>query len=74
LSDELRVCFVDSGELKASERKRFEGLGFAVTEAGKHRKAVYRDDDRYSFTLAKTGSDHRGGKNMVSTITKKLFK
>lgn len=74
MTEDLRTCFVDTGELRNSERSKFEGLGFEVSEAGKHRKAIYRGDARYAFTLAKTGSDHRAGKNMVSTILKKLFK
>lgn len=50
------------------------GKKLSVDEAGKHWKAVYQEDDRYTFTISKTSSDHRAGKNLASTILKKLFK
>jgi hypothetical protein len=48
-------------------------IGFDISEDGKHYKAVFHGDGRYTFAIAKTGSDHRGGKNMASDINKKLF-
>jgi hypothetical protein len=50
-----------------------EKLGFKVSDDGKHHKAVFHNDRRYTFSISKTGSDHRGGKNLASDITKKLF-
>ncbi len=48
-------------------------LGFSITEEGKHYKLVYMQDERYGFTLPKTGSDHRGGMNAVSDIAKRIY-
>jgi hypothetical protein len=54
-------------------RKTLEDMGFSISEEGKHYKLVFQNDDRYTFTLAKTGSDHRGGLNAASDISKRLF-
>jgi hypothetical protein len=48
-------------------------LGFSVSEDGKHYKLTYMDDDRYTFALPKSGSDHRGGLNAASDISKRVF-
>jgi hypothetical protein len=48
-------------------------LGFSLYQDGKHYKAVFKDDERYMFTLAKTPSDHRAGLNSASDISKRLF-
>lgn len=54
-------------------RRGLEKIGFKITEDGKHYKAVLRGDGRYTFTLPKTSSDHRAGKNIVSDISRRLF-
>lgn len=56
------------------ERRALEELGFSLTEDGKHLKLVFRGDDRYTFAMAKSGSDWRGMKNWVSDTNKNLFK
>ncbi len=59
--------------MNSSTRKELERMGFKVTEEGKHYKLEFRNDKRYHFSLAKTGSDHRGGLNAFSEIKNKLF-
>jgi hypothetical protein len=54
-------------------RRDLEELGFIISEDGKHYKLVYLGDDRYTFSLPKSGSDHRGGLNAVSDIAKRIF-
>lgn len=56
-----------------SEKRALELLGFTVSDAGKHAKAVYYDDERYMITVSKTPGDHRSGKNLVSDITHTIF-
>jgi len=57
-----------------SEIRRFlEGLGFEVTGDGKHYKAVFMGDNRYSVSIPKTSSDHRAGMNLASEIINLLF-
>lgn len=61
-------------EIGNREIGELQRIDFSVTGEGKHYKAVFESDPRYTFTLPKTSSDHRAGKNLVSEITKKLFK
>jgi hypothetical protein len=48
-------------------------LGFDLAEEGKHYKLRYNGDDRYTFTLPKSGSDWRGGLNAASNIGRLFF-
>lgn len=48
-------------------------MGFSIEEDGKHYKITFAGDDRYMFTLAKTGGDFRGGLNAAATISNRLF-
>ena len=74
IESEIKDAFGVSGDLGAEQRRVLEDLGFTVEEAGKHWKATYQADNRYMFTISKTGSDHRAGKNLASTILRTLFK
>ena len=46
--------------------------GFRITD-GKHYKLTYYDDERYTVTMAKSGSDWRGGENLFSEIKKRVY-
>ena len=46
--------------------------GFRITD-GKHYKLTYYADDRYTVTMAKSGSDWRGGENLISEIRKRIY-
>jgi hypothetical protein len=74
VESEVKDTFAHSGDLGTEQRRVMEDLGFTIEDAGKHIKAVYQGDDRYTFTISKTSSDHRAGKNLASTIVKKLFR
>ena len=56
-----------------SDRAQLHDLGFSVSEAGKHIKLTWRDDSRYTITVAKTPSDSRSNKNNASDALKLLF-
>lgn len=71
--EELKRLLREYTSMDKGTRAGLEKLGFTVTEEGKHYKLVYRGDDRYTFSLPKSGSDHRGGLNAVSDISKRLF-
>ena len=47
-------------------------VGFRITD-GKHYKLTYYDDERYTVTMAKSGSDWRGGENLISEIRKRIY-
>jgi|LauGreDrversion4_2_1035121.scaffolds.fasta_scaffold53796_2 hypothetical protein len=59
--------------MSGSIRQELERLGFAISEDGKHCKLVFRGDNRYSFVLPKSGSDHRGGLNAFAEVRSRLF-
>lgn len=54
-------------------RKSLEDMGFSIEDDGKHHKLTYRGDDRYTYSLSKSSSDHRAGLNAASDIGKRLF-
>lgn len=74
IAEELKRMFAQRGDLTGTTRHELEDLGFEVTDDGKHHKAVFRGDARYTFSISKSSSDHRAGKNLASTIVRKLFK
>lgn len=74
LMQEVRDAVGSCSNAGARERRALENLGFAIGEDGKHLKLVFRDDDRYTFAMPKSGSDHRGMKNWLSDVLKQLFK
>jgi hypothetical protein len=71
--EKIKELLRDYRKMNSTIKGGLEDLGFSVTEDGKHYKLCYFDDDRYTFSLAKTGSDHRGGLNSASDISKRVF-
>jgi len=71
--EDLKALLRGYRSLDASTRSGLEALGFSISEDGKHHKLVYQEDDRYTFSLAKSGSDNRGGLNMASDIAKRVY-
>ena len=74
MAERVKRCFEGKKKLGSREISELKDLGFAISEEGKHYKAVFRDDPRYTFTIPKTSSDHRAGLNLASTINNTLFK
>jgi hypothetical protein len=74
MTEVVKTALAGGGDIAHGRRAALEELGFVIEEGGKHIKAKFRDDDRYSFTISKTSSDHRAGKNLSSAILQKLFK
>lgn len=73
MRERLKELLRGSKGMDSKMRRGLEELGFSITADGKHFKLVFRGDDRYTFTLAKSGGDHRGGLNAASDIGKLLF-
>ena len=48
-------------------------MGFTITEDGKHYKLVYFDDPHFNTVIAKSGSDHREGKNIAALISRQML-
>jgi len=71
--EEIKAIFKSYVDMDAKARTTLAKLGFDVSEEGKHYKAVFQGDGRYTFSISKTSSDHRAGKNLASDINNKLF-
>lgn len=68
--DNIREIFENApNRLNASDLKALERLGFEIETEGKHYKLKY---GRFSFTVAKTPSDRRWNKNIISYINRDL--
>lgn len=74
IATEIKRILSDASRIGATEISELEELGFVVEDGGKHYKATFAGDSRLSFTLHKTASDHRAGKNLASDIIRTLFK
>ena len=69
---EIKEMCSSMDRLTPSIKDRFNRLGFNLKEdESSHYKFVFHDD-RYMFTVSKTPSDHRSGKNLVAEINRIL--
>lgn len=73
LEEEIKLLFKAYRDMDARTRSTLARMGFDLSEDGKHYKAVFQGDGRYTFALSKTSSDHRAGKNLASEINNILF-
>lgn len=69
---ELKIILYNGDRLNASNKSKLKDLGFLIEEdGGTHYKLTFHDP-RYMFTVSKTPSDYREGKNLYSDICKIL--
>jgi hypothetical protein len=73
IREELKDALRGMISIDAKLRRELQRLGFALSEDGKHWKLVLQGDDRYTFTLPKSGSDARGGLNSANDIARLFF-
>lgn len=73
LENEIKSIFKTYRDMDARTKSALIKIGFDITEDGKHYKAVFQNDSRYTFAIPKTSSDHRSGKNTASDINSILF-
>jgi hypothetical protein len=59
--------------MDAKVRSGLQDIGFDISEEGKHYKIIFQGDDRYTFTMPKSGSDYRGGLNLAGDISRLLL-
>jgi len=71
--DRLKSLLRGFKSMDSRIKRGLEDLGFEISADGKHYKLIFQGDDRYTFTLPKTGGDRRGGLNAVSDIAGLLF-
>lgn len=73
LGEEIKTLFRTYRDMDAPTRSALLKLGFGISEDGKHYKLIFQGDGRYTFTIPKTSSDHRAGKNIASDINNVLI-
>lgn len=73
IKDQVKNIFKSYVDMDQKTRSALAGMGFSISEDGKHHKIVFHGDGRYTFSMSKTSSDHRAGRNFASDINKKLF-
>jgi hypothetical protein len=74
IEKEIKKLTCKECDLTKTTKRSLEKLGFSFDVDCKHINMVYCNDQRYSFTVQKTGSDWRGMKNLSAEIIRKLFK
>lgn len=70
----IKSIFQNYSNMTPRIRSELSNMGFTITEDGKHYKAIYKNDGRYTFSISKTASDYRTGKNIAGDINKILYK
>jgi len=73
MRNRLKALLRDFRSMDAKVRSALQAMGFDISEEGKHYKIVFQGDDRYTFTMPKSGSDHRGGLNLAGDISRLLL-
>ena len=63
------ISSIFSGDCRLSktDKAKLKNLGFSIEEEGPHYKMFFYDP-QYMFTVSKTPSDHRDGKNLLAAI------
>ena len=57
-----------------SLKRALKAYGFTITNDGGHYKLTYKDDSRYLYIMAASGSDsQRGGENLSAEITRDML-
>lgn len=74
LSSGIKEALSSANGFDRREKQALETLGFSITGDGAHWKLCFRNDDRYTHSMPRTGSDWRGFMNCASDIAKMLTK
>lgn len=73
IRDELKEVLRQNEEMDRKTRRKLKDMGFEIYEKGSHFKLVYKEDERYAFTLSRTPSDRRAYLNSFQTASLKIF-
>lgn len=65
----IRELLSSNDRMTSTLKSELKDLGFTITEDGKHYKLVFHDP-KYTFSMARTPSDHRASQNMASDVLK----
>lgn len=73
MRNRLKLLLRDFRSMDATVKSALLAMGFAISAEGKHFKITFQGDDRYTFSMPKSGGDHRGGLNLAGDIGRLLF-
>lgn len=73
MSKVLKQALVGYKSMTPKIKSTLKEIGFDANDEGRHWKITYHEDPRYTYILAKTGSDYRGSLNAYADISKKVF-
>lgn len=73
LAQRIRDIFRTYRKMDRRTAKGLKDIGFEIISDNNHCKIQFAQDERYTFTFAKTPSDARAGKNNASTICRNLL-
>lgn len=71
--NEIKNILKGYSNMPSSMKQSLQKFGFCISADGKHYKLSYYNDSRYTFIMAKSGSDGRGGSNLASEIIKDIL-
>ncbi|MCD8307603.1 MAG: hypothetical protein LUD51_05205 [Clostridia bacterium] len=70
--DEVSALLSKAGTLNSKDITELERLGFTVVSESMHYKVIFKDNPKYCFSLSKSPSDVRTGKNAAAEIIARL--
>ena len=71
--EEIKRILTGYKKVSSAQKNALKALGFSISEEGKHYKLRYFGDSRYQTTMAKTGSENRGGANLAAEIIRNML-
>lgn len=72
LRNKIKSLFKGYRVMTKAMRRELKSLGFSINEDGKHYKIFYSDNKTKFYTLSKTASDFRSGRNFASDLIRGL--
>jgi hypothetical protein len=73
IKERLKIALRNYKVLDAKTQRELLEIGFVLSDGGKHHKLTWNSDNRYTYSLSKTPSDHRTGLNSISDISRLFF-
>lgn len=73
LREEIRSIFRSDAGINERCKNNLIRAGFTISSDGKHHKVIWRGDQRYITTIAKTSSTHRAADDEALTILQQIL-
>ena len=70
--EKIKKIFSCGEAINEKELKELKKIGFIVVSEKNHYKITFKGNEKYLYSISKTPSDVRAGKNLISNIVKSL--